>query len=182
MTGTFKVKSILKERSKCLEKEDKVIFGEGFQEKANETFQSKKKKELFRFIRNQQSDLTLALRIPIVLGPFTEVSNRKTWHGDSYQLVTEVPKLYQNATFPVMVKRPLMDKCRGAKVRNQPQMTPSSGNSKRKVPEMLPLRDFENVYPLVKTLFKEPRKTVSLADKLKFFQNNWQKITGDPIS
>ena len=38
-----KVKSILKDGSKYLEKEDKVLFGEGLQEKVNEKVITKKK-------------------------------------------------------------------------------------------------------------------------------------------
>lgn len=44
-----KVTSILKEGSNYLEKEDKVLFGEGFQKKVHETIKLKNKtKELFR--------------------------------------------------------------------------------------------------------------------------------------
>lgn len=44
-----KVKSILKEGAKCFQKEEKVLFGEKFQKKVNETIKSKKKtKELLR--------------------------------------------------------------------------------------------------------------------------------------
>ena len=73
----------------------------------------------------------------------------------SHQLVTEVSKSHQYVHFPVMVKRPLMDKgfIEGEDVRNQPQMIPSSSNSKGKVPEMLLLRDCKTIHPLVKSLF-----------------------------
>ena len=66
----------------------------------------------------------------------------------SHQLVTEVSKSHQYV-------RPLMDKgfIEGEDVRNQPQMIPSSSNSKGKVPEMLLLRDCKTIHPLVKSLF-----------------------------
>ena len=51
LTALFrdKVKSLLKEVAHCCEKEQKVLFGERFQKKANETIKSKKKtKELLK--------------------------------------------------------------------------------------------------------------------------------------
>ena len=42
-----KVKSLLKEKAHCFEKEQKVLSGERFQKKVNETIKSKKKQKSF---------------------------------------------------------------------------------------------------------------------------------------
>ena len=47
-------------------------------------------------------------------------------------------------------------------------MTPiSSINVKLKASDLLNLNDYQNVYPFVKTLFKETKETFSLAGRLK---------------
>lgn len=158
-----KVTSILKEGSNYLEKEDKVLFGEGFQKKVNEKIKLKRKQRNFlENIQNQKNDITLVLVITIVLGTVKEAFCREEWDEGSHQLLTEVPKPHQYAPFPVMAKRPLMHKggfTERVEVRNQSQMIPSSSNSKGKVPEMLSLREYKNAHLLVKRLFKEPIKT-----------------------
>lgn len=53
LKGRRKVQSILKEGSKDLEKENKVLFGEVFQKKVNETFQERKQWNFLENIRNQ---------------------------------------------------------------------------------------------------------------------------------
>lgn len=158
-----KVTSILKEGSNYLEKEDKVLFGEGFQKKVHETIKLKRKQRNFlENIQNQKNNVTLVLVITIVLGTFKEAFGREEWDEGSHQLVTEVPKPHQYAPFPVMAKRPLMDKggfTERAEVRNQPQLIPSSSSSKGKVLEMLSLREYKNVHLLVKRFFEELIKT-----------------------
>lgn len=106
-----KVTSILKEGSNYLEKEDKVLFGEGFQKKVNEKIKLKRKQRNFlENIQNQKNDITLVLVITIVLGTFKEAFCREEWDEGSHQLLTEVPKPHQYAPFPVMAKRPLWTK------------------------------------------------------------------------
>lgn len=61
-------------------------------------------------LQNQQSNLTLILGITVVLGPFKEASDRMTKDGCLSQLVTEVLKPHQYASFLMMVTRPLMRK------------------------------------------------------------------------
>ena len=156
MKDRRKLTSILKEGSNYLEEEDKVLFGEGFQKKVNETVKSKRKQRNFlENIQNQQRDL---LVITIVLGPFQEASI-----GYRSSQTTSV------RTSPEMVKGSFME---GTKVKNQPQMIPSSSMSKGKDPEILPLRDYKNVHPLVKILFEEPIETFPLAGRLRCFLSN----------
>lgn len=50
---------------------------------------------------------------------------------------------------------------------------------KPKAPDLLNLSDYQKVYPLIKTLFKETRETFPLAGKLNYFLKIWEKVTND---
>ena len=127
-----KVKSILKDGSKYLEKEDKVLFGEGFQKKVNEKVITKKKtKVLFREHTKPAKRHYSGYWNQNTSRPF-QTSDSVAWDEGNHHLVTETPKLHQHTSFPAMVERPLMEKggfIEGTEVRNQPQMIPSSSNS-----------------------------------------------------
>lgn len=48
-------------------------------------------------------------------------------------------------------------------------------------PRLFRVQDFSNVHPLIKTFFLKKETNIPPAGTLKFFINNWQKVTTDQV-